>query len=221
MVDLQARPGRAGGAVTILLLQNLCDIFGRKASSVLSLSGPSIVRTGSRKFPFSLGIVFAPSFVNGGGLFKIIGLPFLHAIAMADRIFGSTFTRPLGFNAGRLIAEPFGARRLTLNAHVVGNPAQVVPVFAGATAVVRETCGSGGGSRGVFAPLLLAAQRVGRGTCGTQAGAGVALDHMPVFAGLAREVKAFSNSLGRLALGYSFHRNSNSASTMFIVAQAV
>ncbi len=221
MVDLQTRVARACGAVAVLFFKNFRDVVDGKCAPVLCDLGTSIVCRNAPYFSHSLRVGGLPSFKGRGRLREVLCSPFSRVCAVAGRILRSAFSRPLGLNAGRLVSEPFGAGRLALDAHVVGNPAQVVTVLAGKTAEMGQSSRARRSSVWVLAPLLLAAQRVGGGACGTQAGAGIALRGMAVFAGFAREVKAFASSFGRLALRYSFHLNPHPASTMFIVAQAV
>lgn len=220
MIDLQALPGRTGGAVAALLLQNFRDIVGGETSAVHSLSCAAIVCASPRKLPFSFRILFAPSSVNNGSLFEIIGSPFLHAIAMTGRVFGATLARPLGLKARTLCMPSLAACESTFDTNAIRDKAQIVPMFAWMAAVMDKTRDATGGARGMFAPLLLAPNSVCRGADRANAGLRISLHHMPVFAGLARKVKSFTSNFCGLALRHSIHLNPHPASTMFIVAQA-
>jgi hypothetical protein len=223
VVDLQARILTASdkASAALSLVQN-CDVVSGKSATVCELLGSSSSRSSTPKLLQSFWIGQLPSFENLPRLFAVLFVPALRFGTVAARIFGSTFSRPFGFESWpRFLPALIGSSR-THDAEAIGSPAfGTMSVLAWLAGIVSRFASLARREALWMFRLLCGPSLAGFTHAG---GAAIicyrALRDMTIPTQFACEVISFASGNGGLSFRASFQRSLRVQSTMLIVSVA-
>jgi hypothetical protein len=168
------------------------------ASALLALA--SCVNVGGRDDTLGSSDPSAASLprhaLDGSKRFGVILCPLGRCPAVACRILGAAFSRPLGTDPGALGVVSLVATGQAPHADAAGRKAQVMPVLARyASRIVQQLSLARYDSGWMLRLLGLRLQRVLDSAGGAQSAARVALGNVPILARQPREIKPLARRL--------------------------
>lgn len=197
MIDLKTLHGRTNGATAALMFVESLNVLQRERPTIPHDARPSAVDNDAASRANVVDVRFNPALHSGFRLLSVALLPALHLRPVTARVFGASFSRPLGSKAGIAGVVSLALCLIACDAKsIAGVAIRIVSFGARLAGVVAYLASSfGGGARRVQRCLGHASQAGFTGALRAPAGIDVSFGDMASTARLAGEVEG-------LACGY-------------------